>query len=80
MSSFLASFSVFVSCFPLCNVHGRYDYFINAIIISVRDYQESKNPYSNYVITFLVITPLKRNAPSDNFVYHAKLLSLNLCI
>jgi len=45
------------------------------------DYQESKKPYRNDVITFRVITPLKRNAPlQKNNFYHAKLLTLNLRI
>jgi len=46
----------------------------------VRDYQESKKRHRNDVITFRLITPIKRNDPlQNNIFYPTKLLSLNFC-
>jgi len=44
-------------------VRGRIKNVWICVLSRVQDYLDSKTRYRNYVITFWVITPLKRNAP-----------------
>jgi len=65
----LSSIAVLLEVLMKNNIRAKMFVVLCWITTRVRDYRESKKRYRNYIITFWVITPLKRNAPIEKISF-----------